>query len=241
MVTPEAVDYMAWPRALATAEILWTGGGGPQRKSSPFLRSNRSSRRELFAHFAARARRQLPHLHFLGIQEGPAFPPFLDEDGNPRVSGEIPSAVPSCELVTSLPAHRLYHSDFALDGREDTFFLSSRAASVNDVVQVLFRPEPIAGCVVVRARTGKNGRGLLLDGILKLELIPPSDSVSCGHEDSCERIPSTARSERDVTVSRIQVFVLDCRIVADTSFVVSCKCKPECVNSVGHTGLILSQ
>ncbi len=174
MVSPEAVDTMAWPRALATAEVLWAGGGGRRRRyqggGTTAIKQVDEGRWEAFPTFAARARRQRPLLRALGIREGPSFPGGMTDDGSPLSADSVLAAVPGCQVESTLPVLGLRHAEFAADGRGDTFFQSSRAPRAGDEVLLRVRSRPLEGCVIVRVRTGRDGRGVLHHGVLEVHL-----------------------------------------------------------------------
>ena len=176
MVSPEAVNAMAWPRALATAEVLWAGGGGRRRQArgvgtAAIRHANEGTCRwEAFPAFAARARRQRPLLRALGIREGPSFPGGMTDTGFPLSADSIPVAVPCCRVETALPVLGLRHAEFAADGRGDTYFQSSQAVRAGDEVLLRLEARPLEGCIVVRVRTGRDGQGILNHGVLEVHL-----------------------------------------------------------------------
>ena len=181
MITPEDVDGMAWPRALATAEVLWAGGCEFQHPLRTGLAktttiSDNLRRWETFESFVTRARLQHPLLWSLGIRKGPSFPPEFTDDGIPLAAESVSVAFPHCTIATSLPSLGLHHIQYAVDGCADTFFQSSRALRYGDVVEVHFRQQPLEGCVVVRTRTGRNGLGILQNGVLQVLLRQMSSS-----------------------------------------------------------------
>jgi hypothetical protein len=165
--TTAAVDEAAWPRGLATAEVLWAGGGG-----ICFGHGKTEERWEPFGSFYQRAKMQYSLLKSLGAKVGRAFPPCWSDDGDPPSSDAIRSAVPGSSIKTTLPVHSWHHVEFAADGYPETYFQSDRAVRAGDTIELFFGPEPLKGCIVVRARSGRFERNALRSGILEVRLSP---------------------------------------------------------------------
>ena len=163
--TPEAVDWFAWPRGLATAEVLWAGGGSLQRQSA-------DCRWEPFRLFYARVKGHYPLLKSLGICPGPAFPDGWTEDGDPPLRNKVNPALMGSWVETSLPTDGEHYVEFAVDGYPETYFKSAREVRAGDTVELHFGPVPLEGCIVVRVRSGRFGRSELRHGVLELRLSP---------------------------------------------------------------------
>ena len=174
------MDQFAWPRGLATAEVLWAGGAAIGQGQS----TGNSSREilvrwEVFETFYKRARLQYPILQGLGVRVGHAFPPGWSVDGEPPSRDAVNTAIPGSCIETTLPAHGWHHAEFAADGQAETYFQSARAVQAGDTVELRFGPNALKGCVVVRARSGRFERNSLHSGILEL-LLAPTGTVKNG-------------------------------------------------------------
>lgn len=138
MKTWDKVEYMAFPRIAAVAELGWTQH---DLKDYDNFRSRLDSVRK--------------HYQKAGINAAEPYDP-------PQ-----PKTKDGSKTTTSLPVHADHQPEFAFDGRADTFFWSSRGAKAGDHFTLALKA-PASGTVsVTTGGTGKQVSDIITDGVLE--------------------------------------------------------------------------
>jgi hexosaminidase len=135
------VEYMAFPRIAALAEIAWTQ---PEAKSYP--------------DFLARLEGVIRHYDAAGVNRGEVY-------ADPQRKTKDGSAV-----ETSLGTHEAHWPELAFDGRPDTFFWSDRPPGKNDHFSLNLL-QPLTGESKVTVATGgkaSEGGDRLEHGVLEV-------------------------------------------------------------------------
>jgi hexosaminidase len=139
------VEYLAFPRIAALAEVAWT----------PLSRKD-------YADFRARLEPILKRYDAAGIKRGEVFDPEAAKGGKAKTKD-------GSKIKTSLSAYQDYVPEFAFDGNKDTFFWADRALSADDHFTLLLA-KPLAAATPVEIATGgpasKNG-DKLENGVLE--------------------------------------------------------------------------
>jgi len=115
----DKVEYMAFPRIAALAEVAWT----------PVARKN-------YDDFSKRLGPVLAYYDARGVNRAPFVPPAKRE------------ARDGATVAASLGIHEDHWPELAFDGRDDTFFWAGRALKAGDHLTIRFK-EPRSGRVSV--------------------------------------------------------------------------------------------
>jgi hexosaminidase len=134
----DKVEYMAFPRTAALAEIAWT----------PVERKD-------YAGFRARLDGILKHYDAAGMKRGePLDPPKREtKDGS--------------TVTTSLGSYQDHGPEFAYDGKPDTFFWADRALKADDHVTFTFRAALTGKVKVVTGGKASQNGDKLASGVLE--------------------------------------------------------------------------
>lgn len=139
MKTWDKVEYRAFPRIAALAEVAWT----PQEKRS-------------FTSFKPRLKMMMARYKAAGVNAFDYFnpPEIKSKDG--------------LKANTSLPVHGGNDTIFAIDGKLNTRFWSSRPPKSGDHFTVIF-PQATSGTTTIKVHTGDKdgGQDHLENGILE--------------------------------------------------------------------------
>ena len=181
---PMDVEQKLWPRTLAFAEVVWSGGVGHSSCMG-------GQRWESFEDFFARAK-----LHIQGLKNsfvvGSSFPAGWSECGLPPDLNSIVPCIPGAKICSSLDPYKHHHLPFAIDGNPETYFWSNRGVQEGDEILVTF-DRPVTDCIVVVVRTGYFGRDILYHAVL--EYMSTEDSCfqpgpSFVHGSACLIVPN---------------------------------------------------
>jgi len=131
------VEYLAFPRIAALAEVAWT----PLEKKD-------------YTDFRARLAPMLERYDAAGLKRGEPFDP-----DKAKASKNVKTKDGS-KVATSLPTYQDKFPEFAFDGKKPTFFWSSRALKVGDHFTLVLA-KPLSAATPVEVITGgpasKNG------------------------------------------------------------------------------------
>jgi hypothetical protein len=119
-----AIDRQVWPRMIALAEALWSGGKGRNAEE-----------------FDGRLQSQFPRLERLGVKYN-VKKPFGTTAAKPAL------ARPG-RLTSSSGTWQKYHVEYAFDGDPETFYWNDRPIRSGDTVTLtLDKPEPLTRATV---------------------------------------------------------------------------------------------
>jgi hexosaminidase len=138
--TWDKVEYMAYPRMAALAEVAW----------SPLAKKD-------YRDFLARLEPLMARYRAAGIKHGPVFTPpeRKTRDGS--------------EVTTSLGTHGDNWPELAFDGRDDTFFWADGALRVDDHLTLQFKEPAKGGRVIVQTGGPASRNGDKLEhGVLEV-------------------------------------------------------------------------
>ncbi|MGA0846711.1 MAG: beta-N-acetylhexosaminidase, partial [Luteolibacter sp.] len=137
--TWDKVEYMAFPRLAALAEVAWTS---PARKD--------------YSDFLDRIQPMLARYQAAGINHGPVFIPPKRETADGSV------------VQTSLGIYQNHWPELVFDGRNDTFFWSDRELRADDHLTVKLKQASRGGRVSVSTGgEGKQSGDILEHGVLE--------------------------------------------------------------------------